>query len=674
MRISVLLTAACAFVFQQARGAEMPGLMPLPAKVSPAEGALRIDQTFRISLAGYGEPRLRAYAERLVARLARQTGLPLPAWPEGEPAQATLAIRCERAGEPAPSLREDESYRLEVTPRQAILSAATPVGAMRGMETFLQLVAPERESFSAPAVLIDDRPRFPWRGLVIDVARHYIPVEVLERNIDAMAAAKYNVLHLHISDDQGFRIESKRFPKLHQMGSDGVFYTQDEIRRLAGYARERGIRVLPEFDMPGHTTSWFVGHPELASQPGPYRIERHWGKHFPTIDASREETYEFFEAFLAEMAALFPDEYFHIGGDEVNPKHWSENARIQAFIRERKLNDNQGLQAYFNRRLQAILRKHGKKMVGWDEILHPDLPKDIVVQSWRGQKSLAAAARQGYQGMLSYGYYLDLMQPASAHYRIDPMDKDAASLTPEERSRILGGEACMWTENVSAETLDARTWPRAAAIAERLWSPQDVTDVDSMYRRLARISRHLDWLGLTHNSSYRIMLQRLAGDAPVESLQILADVLEPVKGYVRNRSNPTQQTPLNRLVDAARPESDTAREFAGRLERLVAGTASAGERREIREKLASWRDNHARLAPVLERSFLLQEAEPLSKDLAAVGAAGLEALDYLESGKHPPEPWAKERLVFLDQAKQQRAHLLLMVVAPVRQLVEAAAR
>ena len=363
-----------------------------------------------------------------------------------------------------------------------------------------------------PAVSIDDSPRFPWRGLMIDAGRHFIPLDVLKRNLDGMAAVKLNVFHWHLSENQGFRIESKKFPKLQEMGSDGLYYTQAEVRDLIAYARERGIRVVPEFDMPGHSTAWFVGYPELASGPGPYQIERQWGVFDPAMDPTKEETYKFLDKFIGEMAGLFPDQFFHIGGDEVNGKEWDANPKIQAFKQAHGLKDNDDLQAYFNQRVQKIVAKHGKTMLGWDEILRPDLPKDIVIQSWRGPDSLAQAAKQGYRGLLSSGFYVDLMWSAERHYATEPLSGAAANLTPEEQKRILGGEACMWSEYVSPENIDSRIWPRTAAIAERLWSPQDVRDVNSMYQRMAVTSRWLDGLGLTHNSSYDPMLRRIAGN------------------------------------------------------------------------------------------------------------------------------------------------------------------
>ena len=647
--------------------AAQPNLMPWPAKISQGQGSLAIDQTFRVALTGYREPRLKAAAERLIDRLSLRTGMPLRNALADDPAQATLLIQCVHAGEPVQKFGEEEGYRLEVGTRQAELSAANPLGILRGIETFLQLVTAGSQGYSAAVVVIEDLPRFPWRGLHLDVSRHFMPVEVIKRNIDAIAAVKLNVFHWHLSDDQGFRVESKRFPKLHQLGSDGQYFTQEQVREVIAYARDRGIRVVPEFDVPGHTTSWFVGYPELASAPGPYQIERKWGVFDPTMDPTRESTYEFLDAFIGEMAALFPDQYFHIGGDEVNGKQWTTNADIRGFMRRHNIKDNPALQAYFNRRVQAIVSKYGKRMEGWDEILDPDLPKDIVIQSWRGQKSLAEAARLGYSGILSSGYYLDHIEPASKLYLVDPLEQESAALSAEEKARILGGEICMWAEYVSNENVDSRIWPRTAAIAERLWSPQSVKDIASMYTRLEAMSRNLDWLGLTHRSSYRTMLQRLAGNDPVEPLRTLADVLQPAALGPRTRTRKyTQQYPLNRLVDAVRPESDVARQFAEAVDRM--------DYVQIRAWLIRWRDNDARLQPMLERSFLLSEDVPVSKDLARLASIGLTALDHVQRGQHPPASWLNEQKVFLENAKKLRLELLIAIAPSIQKLVDAAAR
>ena len=678
MRLSCFFFMLCSGLMPLAAG-QSPrqiNLIPVPASFRVGTGQLVVNQTFSIALTGEKGTLLERVIQNFVGDLSRKTGMRLDS-KAVDLTRATLGIRTEHVSKAVQELGEDESYNLEVSPAVAQLSAPTTLGILHGLQTFLQLVETTGDGFAVPVITIHDKPRFAWRRLMIDVSRHFIPLGVLKRNLDGMAAAKLNVFHWHLSDNQGFRVESKKFPKLHELGSDGVYYTQDEVRELIAYARERGIRVVPEFDMPGHSTAWFVGYPELASAPGPYEIERKWGVFDPAMDPTQDKTYKFLNEFIGEMAELFPDQYFHIGGDEVNGKQWDANPKIQEFMRKHEIKSNQELQAYFNKRVQEIVSKHKKTMIGWDEILSPDLPKSTVIQSWRGQESLAGAARQGYRGLLSHGYYLDLIWPTWHHYAIDPMANAATSLSPEEEQRILGGEACMWAEFVSSENIDSRIWPRTAAIAERLWSPQQVQDVNSMYQRLGVVSRHLDWFGLTHNSSYGPMLRRIAGTNDISALRTLADVVEPVKDYAREETATvvtTSATPLNRLIDAARPESDAARRFADLVNAIVPGQANNTETKaQIRMLLTRWRDNQTNVQQLLDGSFLLKEAAPIAQDLSALGAAGLGALDYLDRGERPPDPWKAEQLALIVEAKKPKSQLLLMVILPVQKLIEASA-
>ena len=640
-------------------------LMPWPSKIQAGTGRFGIGQNFRVSFTGYREPRLDAAAARLVSRLERKSGMTIAAAQDGP----SLAVECGGASARVQNLREDESYRLEITPQSARLSAPNPLGVMHGFETFYQLAGQGPDGFGAPATTIDDQPRFPWRGLMLDVSRHWIPAGVIKRELDAMAAVKLNVFHWHLTDDQGFRVESKKYPKLHTMASDGLYFTQQQIRDIVAYARDRGIRVVPELEMPGHTTAILVAYPELGTVSGPFQLIRTWGIFDDVIDPSKEEVYKFLDGLIGEMAGLFPDEYFHVGGDEVNGKQWSASARVQEFKRAHNMKDNHDFQSYFTRRLLPIVQKHGKKMIGWDEILHPDLPKDIVVHSWRGQKSLAQAATQGYMGILSSGYYLDLYQHTDRHYAVDPLEGPTADLTPEQQKRILGGEACMWAEHITPEIEDARVWPRNAAIAERLWSPESVKEVDSMYRRMEAVSRDLDFMGLQHNRAYMLMTARLAGSHEAAPVRVLAAVVEPVKGYARNAARKyLQSTPQNRMVDTARPESATARAFGKQVDAFVASKAGA---EEIRRQLVAWRDNDARLAPSLETA-LLSEVGPISKDLASLAAAGLEAVDFVQAGNHAPADWSARQAETITRARQPRAELLLSVLPPLQKLIEAA--
>jgi hexosaminidase len=660
--------------FAAAQPQRQLNLVPMPSMVQFGTGELPIDRSFSIAVTGFQDAALERGVQRFAAELSRQTGMLLKSRPFAS-AHPSLLIHAEHGREAVERLGEDESYELVINQSGAKLTAPNPLGVLHGLQTFLQLVETGANGFTVAAVTIKDQPRFAWRGLLIDVGRHFIPLDVLKRNLDGMAAVKMNVLHLHLSDDQGFRVESKRFPKLQELGSDGLYYTQDEIRDLVSYAHDRGIRVLPEFDTPGHSGSWFVGYPELASNPGPFKVDPEAPD--SVTDPTREDTYRFLDKFIGEMAKLFPDAYFHIGGDEVNGQHWDKNPKIQAFIHAHGMKNNQDLQAYFNQRLEKILAKHHKIMVGWDEILHPELPKTIVIQSWRGQESLAAAAKQGYSGLLSFGYYIDLMWPAARHYAVDPMSGAAATLSPTEKSRILGGEACMWTEWVTPEILDSRVWPRTAAIAERLWSPQETQDLNSMYARLEQLNWRLDWLGLTHRTGRFQMLHRMTGTDDISALRTLADVVEPVKDYARMDSvkGPWDfRAPLNHLVDAVSPESDAARHFGAQVQAyLQSGSKDQTAETQIRALLTTWRDNDRKLHPILDESFLLHEVAPLSEDLSALGVAGLQALDYFDKSEPAPESWRKQQLALVDRAKGPKANLLLMVVAPVEQLIESSA-
>ncbi|HSA95275.1 MAG TPA: family 20 glycosylhydrolase, partial [Acidobacteriota bacterium] len=573
-----------------------------------------------------------------------------------------------RAGALVPN--EDESYTLTVEPGKVALEAKTDIGVLRGLETLLQLLSADEAGYFFPCVSIVDKPRFTWRGLLLDVGRHFHPVDVVKRNLDAMAAVKMNVFHWHLTEDQGFRVESRVFPKLHQLGSDGMFYTQAEIRDVVAYAADRGIRVMPEFDIPGHSTSWFVAYPQYSSAPGSYTIERRFGVFPPAFNPADERIYPFFDAFFKEMAGLFPDPYLHIGGDEVEGHQWDANPAIQAFKRKNGLADNAALQAYFNKRLLKILTKHGKKMIGWDEIFQPDLPKDIVIHSWRGTKSLVEAAQKGYQGILSNGYYIDLCQPAEEHYLNDPLPQDTP-LDEAQKALVLGGEATQWSELVSPETVDSRIWPRTAAIAERLWSPASVRDVDAMYRRLAATSLGLEELGLLHLKNSDMLLRRLAGVPGIRPLKVLSQAVEPLQGYKRHsQADYTSLSPLTRFVDACAPESLPARAFAKKVDRYLAerDPRLAGE---LRTTLTAWKTNHPLVLALLAASPALREIEPLSLGLARVSEAGLEALAVLAKGEGRPASWADEKGKVLSDAAQPAAHAELVVVPAVAKLIEA---
>jgi hexosaminidase len=312
-------------------------------------------------------------------------------------------------------------------------------------------------------------------------------------------------------------------------------------------------------------------------------------------------------------------------------------------------------------------------------VLDPTLPKDIVIQSWRGQASLAEAAKQGYRGILSNGYYLDLGWSATRHYAVDPMGGAAANLSAEEKQHILGGEACMWSEYVNAENIDSRIWPRNAAIAERLWSPQEVRDPGWMYARMHVLSAQLEWLGLTHENYSARMLRRIAGPASSEefrALRTLADVVEPVKDYAREETAAgpaTSETPLNRVVDAIPLESRVAREFSEMVDKYIAASChEATMAAQLRAQLILWRDNDAKLQPLMQRSFLVKEVAGTSQDLAAVASVGLATLDALEHGGNADEAWKAQQTAVMQQAQKPKGQLLLMPAPAIQKLIDVA--
>jgi hexosaminidase len=682
MKILGFLILATIFIFAKAVSAQESdsdalktarrNLMPIPATVVWKTGKLTVSKNFAVAVKGQTDERLKAYVFRAMRRLEGRTVLELSRELSADALSAQLLIEMASTGNPIPRLGDDESYNLEINDRQAKITAPTTVGAMRGLETFLQLLEGDQSGFYFPAVSVSDRPRFIWRGLMIDSARHFQPMEVLKRNLDAMAAVKLNVLHWHLTEDQGFRVESRRFPELHQMGSDGDFYTQEQIREIIRYAADRGIRVMPEFDMPGHATAWLVSHPEIGSAPGPYKIERKPGIFDPTMDPTNEKTYKLLEVFFKEMSALFPDAFIHIGGDENEGKQWTANPKIQAFMREKGIKDNHELQTYFNKRILKFLQKEGKTMMGWDEIFQPDLPKDVVIHSWRGQKALAEAAKQGFQGVLSNGYYIDLMFPAAQHYAVDPIAADT-TLTAEEQKRVLGGEATMWSEWVSPETIDSRIWTRTAAIAERFWSPREVNQVEDMYRRLAVIDIQLEELGLTHRKNQPMLLRRLANNQDTTALQMLVSIIEPVKEYRRYRQRPqTMLSPLTGLIDAAQADAPKARIFNRAIDEMLAGKNAAENSARLRSLLTEWQAAEKDLQTVMENSPALAEAKQLASDFQNLNKILLESLEALNRKQVQSADWRDAKLKIIDEIAKPKAALEFAVVPGVKKLIVAA--
>ena len=539
-------------------------LMPWPKEINENSEKFLIHEDLTLSINAEDTGRVYGKAVTFLRRLADRSGVFIK---EGLPVlgkKGSIQISFDTVSNL--TVNEDESYFLYIDEKGVQIKAITDVGAMHGLETLLQLVQKNELNYFFPGVVIKDAPRFVWRGLMIDVARHFQPLAVIKRNLDAMASVKLNVFHWHLTDDQGFRVASKVYPKLQKLASDGQFYTHEQLKEVVAYAANLGIRVVPEFDVPGHASALLAAYPELGSKEGyNHSIERFAGVFNPTLNPIKDGTYEFLNTLFTEITPLFPDVYFHIGGDENEGKHWDESKEIQAFKIANNLKSNHDLQTYFNIRLEKILNNLGKKLMGWDEIMTPNMPTTAVIHSWRGPQegmleggTLIAAAKAGYQTVLSNGYYIDRMLPVAHHYATDPIGN--SKLTKEERALILGGEATMWSELVTPQTIDSRIWPRTAAIAERFWSPKEVNDVENMKLRLRAVSARLEALGITHIKNRDLLLRNMSDYKEISSLKVLSKICEPLKVYSRNKGGTEYSSfsPLTLFADACVVDAEDA--------------------------------------------------------------------------------------------------------------------
>jgi hexosaminidase len=789
--IRLSLLAACVVSAVQANAApagDLP-LMPWPQEVTrpAAEGSLTLNNAVSIKISG---DKLEGAAERWRQRITQQTGWQLqPA--QANPSSPTIDIRIKNAVDPLPNLGSDESYELSVTAEGVKLNANTRFGAMRGMETVLQLIQNGPQNTSIPFVAIKDEPRFPWRGVLLDSARHFVPIEDILRQLDGMAAAKFNVLHWHLTDDQGWRFASTKYPKLQQLASDGQFYTAAQMKEVVRYASKLGIRVVPEMDMPGHASAIAVAYPELMSAPGPYEMERHWGVLKPLLNPANEAVYKFADAMIGELTAIFPDAYLHIGGDEVDDTHWKESKSIQAFMKQHNIADTHALQTYFNQRLEKILEQHHRQMMGWDEIYHKDLPKSILIQSWQGQDSLGTIAASGYKGILSTGFYLDQPQSTAYHYRneilpqglngidqitdsdsaqswyfsmprlkgsavegsftlvnnqsgwrgfidfkgksrravrdvewlnanqvtftvdtwmgetrpVVTVDKDQLSgyflvgnvrypasgqkldgvpegtqpvvPTPEQMHNILGGEAALWAENIASPLLDIKLWPRAFAVAERLWSAEDVQDIDNMYQRMQAIDA---WstvsVGLQQHSAAMRQMTRLAGSAEIMPLQILAQAVEPAQYYTRQHlkfqaGNYHHFEPLNRFADALVAESSQVRAMDGWVDKLIADPEDGNSAESLRHTFTRWQSNTPDVLTLIDGSYQLKAMKPVAEGVDKVAGIGLRLTELVAKQGTLNADEQKEIQRQLDDAAKTQDEVVIAAVYPVQKLLRA---
>jgi len=702
LMLPALLLFACQFSLAQQNTLN---LMPLPKQMILKEGKFRLTDKFTMYLMNSYPDRspdtaLLDAMNRAYQALNRKTGLIFPQkyitqQPDTGSFQMMVSVQYAARLE----IGVDESYLLAIDATGIALKAPNTIGVLRGLQTLMQLLSKDENGYYFPAVGIQDAPRFKWRGLMIDVARHFVSYEEMKHNIDAMAAVKMNVLHWHLTDDEGFRVESKEFPLLHKLGSNGDYYTQAQLKEIVKYAADKGIIVVPEFDMPGHSQSWFAGYPELASQPGPYRPgpRTQWQNEHPdpnrpkgngiadmvtnleapTFDPTNEKVYKFLDKFIGEMTTIFPSAYVHIGADENNGLAWKLNPAIMTWMKDHQMQSTDDLQRYFVQRMHDILKKHHRQMIGWEEIYNDKLPKDAIVHKWIPEgmggiiKSHGSAndfAAHGYGTLISMGFYLDVFMPAYIHYH-NPAIDSANNLN------ILGGEAAQWTELADNWNIDGRIWPRAGAVAERLWTPVAVNDNDDLYRRLFALSDELDGLSLQHLSNYERALRRLTDGAPTDHLKTLTDVLVPVKGYGKLIGNMKkgpqaayQTTPLTSVSDIVFVDSETQRKFRVLVKAFFEKHDKNAEN-AIRAYLTLWQQNDAILEPQLVGDKRLLEVQDHSKNLSAAAGIGLDALDRISKGTVNDASWVQQKSVLLDNYGKARGEVQIAVIPEIAELV-----
>ncbi len=503
------------------------GLVPAPQHVERLSGHFAFPTTLALVdlTSEPGVPPVLSYLREQLAQHAGITCNTTTVAPSGNSAALILKTISD------PDLG-DEGYKLEIQPNRIHIQANKPAGLFYGVQTLFQLMPPEflgqngslPSPVTVPCVRVVDKPRYGWRGLMLDVSRHFFSIEFIKKQIDLLAMHKMNRLHLHLTDDQGWRIEIKKYPRLTQISSwrrepdghiEGGYYTQDELRELVRYAQSRFVTIVPEIEMPGHCTAALAAYPELSCTGGPFRVAIEWGIHRDVYCAGNDQVFQFLEDVLTEVMEIFPSKFIHVGGDEVPKDRWQHCPKCQARIKAEGLKDEAELQSYFIRRIEKFLNAHGRRLIGWDEILEGGLAPNAVVMSWRGTKGGIAAAQANHDVVMSpttYCYF-DYYQgnplteplaiggnlPLEKVYKFDPTPEE---LPPDKAKHILGGQANVWTEYIpTPQQAEYMIYPRLAAMAEDLWSPKEQHNWESFVARLQHQLRRYDALELHYARS-----------------------------------------------------------------------------------------------------------------------------------------------------------------------------
>ena len=529
--IMAVITAICPAAEQPDKSVST---IPQPVSMEISDGYFQIGPDTRI----IAENEAAAEAAKLIDSLASAMGFKLSLANTSRRRRGSISLRLDEDL----SKLGDEGYRLRVSPRRVSIRAKEPAGLFYGIQTLRQLLPEqvfskrkvEGAEWKVPCVRITDYPRFGWRGLLVDPARHFIPKQDLMRFIDIMALHKFNSLQIHLTDDQGWRIEIRKYPELTRTGAwmdyttmlsgqeaegfgdkrPGGFYSQDDIREIVRYAAERYINIVPEIEMPAHTGAAIISYPEIGLYPeklSALPAEKRWFANERVL-APRPKTVEFMQNVLTEVMELFPSDYIHIGGDEANIEHWKKSEEMQALKRELGLKDEAELHSWFIRQVDSFLTSHGRRLVGWDEILQGGLAPGATVMSWRGQQGGITAANAGHDVVMAptthtyFDYYQGPSEgepraiggnlPLEKVYRFEPIPKD---ITAEKTKHVLGVQGQLWGEYIStAEHRYYMAYPRAAALAEVGWSPRAAKNYENFLARLGCHLKRFDAAGINY--------------------------------------------------------------------------------------------------------------------------------------------------------------------------------